>query len=123
MLSEDQCRASLYTALEREDENFHQSGEETIHTGPFGDLPILIFSQDNHPSGSEPQSKVGEIWDQMQEELKSLSTRSRRIIAKGSGHYIQVERPDLLNSKVADLIRQIRGGASPSIDNGTTKTE
>ena len=123
MLSEDQCRAALFTALEREDEDFRQSGKETIHTGPFGDVPILIFSQDNHPSASVPRSKVDEIWDQMQEELKSLSKRSRRIIAKGSGHYIQVDRPDLLNSKVADLIRQIRGEASPSIDNGTTKTE
>lgn len=123
MLSEDQCRAALYTALEREDESFHQSGNETIHTGPFGDLPILIFSQDNHPSGSDPLSKVDEIWDQMQEELKGLSTHSRRIIAKGSGHYIQIDRPDLLNSQVTDLIRQIRGEASPSIDYGTTKTE
>jgi pimeloyl-ACP methyl ester carboxylesterase len=96
---------------------------ETIHTGPFGDLPILIFSHDNHPSGSEPPSKVDEIWDQMQEELKNLSTRSRRIIAKGSGHYIQVERADLLNSEVANLIRQVRGEAPPSLEYGTTKTE
>jgi len=123
MLSEDQCRATLYTALEREDEAFHQSGEETIHTGPFGDLPILIFSQDNHPSGSEPRSKVDEIWDQMQEELKSLSTRSRRIIAKDSGHYIQVERSDLLNTKVTNFVRQLRGEAPPSLDYGTTETE
>lgn len=124
MLSEDQCRAALYTALEREDDNFHQSGKETIHSGPFGDLPILIFSQDNHPSDSDPQSKViNEIWDRMQEELKSLSTRSLRIIAKGSGHYIQVERSDLLNSEVAKLVRQIRGEAPPSLDYGTTKTE
>ena len=123
MLSEDQCGAALLTALERESENFRQSGEETIHTRPFGDLPILTFSQDNHPSASEPRSKEDEIWDQMQEELKSLSTRSRRIIAKGSSHYIQIDRPDLLNSEGAELIRQIRGEALPSIDYGTTKTE
>lgn len=123
ILSEDQCRAALYTALDREDENFHQSGEETIQTGPFGDLPVLIFSQDNHPSGSEPQSPVDQIWNQMQEELKRLSTRSRRIIAKGSGHYIQVERSDLLNSEVGNFIRQIRGEAPPSSEYGTTKTE
>ena len=123
MLSEDQCGAALLTALERESENFRQSGEGTIHTGPFGDLPILTFSQDNHPSASEPRSKEDEIWDQMREELKSLSTRSRRIIAKGSSHYIQIDRPDLLNSEVADLIRQIRGEALPSIDYGTTKIE
>ena len=123
MLSEDQCRAGLYTALEREDEDFPQSGKETIHTGPFGDLPILIFSQDNHPSDSEPPSKVDEIWNQMQEDLKGLSTRSRRIVAKGSGHYIQADRSDLLNSEVTAFIRQIRGEALPSIDYGTTKTE
>ena len=123
MLSEDQCGAALLTALERESENFRQSGEETIQTGPFGDLAILTFSQDNHPSASEPRSKEDEIWDQMREELKSLSTRSRRIIAKGSSHYIQIDRPDLLNSEGAELIRQIRGEALPSIDYGTTKTE
>jgi pimeloyl-ACP methyl ester carboxylesterase len=123
MLSEDQCRATLYTALGREDEAFHQSGEETIHTGPFGDLPILIFSQDKHPSGSQPRSKVDEIWDQMQEELKSLSTRSRRIIAKDSGHYIQVERSDLLNTEVTNFVRQLRGEAPPSRDYGSTETE
>ena len=122
MLSEDQCRAAVFAAVEREDEDFHQSGKETIHTGPF-DLPILIFSQDNHPSGSDLQSKIDEIWNEMQEELKSLSTRSRRFIAKGSGHYIQIDRPDLLNSEVAVLIRQIRGEAPPSIDYGSTKTE
>jgi pimeloyl-ACP methyl ester carboxylesterase len=124
MLSEDQCRPSLFTALGREFESIRQSGNETIHTGPFGDIPILIFSQDTQPTSSTaPPSKEDEIWNQMQEELKRLSTRSRRIIAKGSSHYIQIDRPDLLNSEVASFIRQIRGEALPAPDYGSTKTE
>jgi hypothetical protein len=62
----------------------------------------------SHPSGSEPRSKVDEIWDQMQEELKGLSNRSRRIIAKDSGHYIQVERSDLLKA-IITLTRPLMG--------------
>jgi hypothetical protein len=77
----------------------------------------------SHPSGSEPRSKVDEIWDQMQEELKGLSTRSRRIIAKDSGHYIQVEGSDLLNTEVTNFVRQLPGEAPPSLDYGTTETE
>jgi hypothetical protein len=77
----------------------------------------------SHHAGSEPRSKVDEIWDQMQEELKGLSTRSRRIIAKDSGHYIQVERSDLLNTEVTNFVRQLRGEAPPSLDYGTTETE
>jgi pimeloyl-ACP methyl ester carboxylesterase len=59
----------------------------------------------------------------MQEDLKSLSTHSRRIIAKGSSHYIQIDRPDLLNSEVASFIQPVRGNALPPTDYGSTKTE
>jgi hypothetical protein len=39
-----------------------------------------------------------------QEDLKRLSTRSRRIIAKGSRHCIQVDRADLPNREVPAFI-------------------
>jgi hypothetical protein len=48
----------------------------------------------------------------MHENLKQLSTRSRQVIAKGSTHYIQIDRPDLLEREVPPFIEQVRG-ASP----------
>jgi pimeloyl-ACP methyl ester carboxylesterase len=128
MIAENQCRASQLTAMGKEHQGFRQSGNETVGTGPFGDLPILIFSQDPQPSApseSPTQAEVefSEIWNEMQEDLKHLSTHSRRIIAKGSSHYIQVDRPDLLNSKVTGFIQQIRGNVSQPTDYGSTKTE
>lgn len=104
------------------------SGEETIHTGPYGDLPVLIFSRD--PELEKPNSGLppklaleeGVLWNEEQEELKGLSTRSRRIIAKGSGHPIQIERADLINREVATFIQQLRTN-EPRSDYGATTTE
>ena len=128
MIAEDQCRPSLFAAIAQEDKSFRQSGNETIHTGPFGDLPILIFSEDpehSPPSDIPPQAaqSVSKVWNEMQEELKDLSTRSRRIIAKGSGHYVQIDRAELLIEKVTNLIKDIRGEMPEPTDYGSTKVE
>ncbi len=121
--AEDQCHdRSAAIALERE--SLDRSGEETIHTGPYGTLPILIFSQDpaHTAAQGQPVAVVNE-WNQMQENLKLLSTRSRRIIAKGSSHYIQGDRLDLIEREVPIFIQQIRGAAPEPSDYGSTQTK
>jgi hypothetical protein len=55
--------------------------------------------------------------------LKKLSTRSRRIVAKSSGHPVQLVRPDLLEREVPLFIAQIRGEAQEPSEYGTTVTE
>jgi pimeloyl-ACP methyl ester carboxylesterase len=111
-----------------EQNSFSNSGRQTVHTGPFGDLPILIFSQDFAPwiSGSNPSKEwveVAKMFMRMQEDLKKLSTRSRRIIAKGSGHSIQYDRADLIEKEVPVFIEQIRGTAPQPANYGSTVTE
>ena len=112
----------------QEYETTRQSSEETIHTGPYGDLPILIFSRDTElerqNSGLPAKLALEEsvFWEEEQESFKRLSTRSRRIIAKGSGHPIQYERADLVNREVAIFIQQIRDDELRT-DYGSTKTE
>jgi hypothetical protein len=64
--------------------------------------------------------KVG---DQLQEDMKKLSSRSRRIIAKGSGHRIADERPDLVANEVALFVDQIRGTAPQPTDYGSTPVQ
>jgi hypothetical protein len=46
----------------------------------------------------------------MQEESKSLSPMSRRVIAKGSHHYIHVDRPELVVREVSALVESLRRG-------------
>lgn len=112
----DSCVPSQIDAIEQELDAEQASGQETIHAGPFGSLPLLILSRDpsvlapNWPAAVAKANAV--VWDQMQEEAKALSSDSRRIIAKGSGHYIQDDRPDLVNRQIAALIVMVRNHQS-----------
>jgi hypothetical protein len=123
LLAEDMCLDRSRSFAE-EQASFDRSGEETVHTGPYGALPILIFSQDTAKAAAEgePQA-LGNAWNQMQEDLKKLSTRSRRIIAKGSTHYIQLDRAELIERQVPLFVEQIRGTAPQPADYGSTTSE
>lgn len=123
LIAEDRCHEPFQT-IKDESDGFDRSGEETIHTGPYGPLPILIFSHDpsTDVAAGRPANLIAAA-NQMQENLKKLSTRSRSIIARGSGHFIQMNRPDLIENEVKIFIEQIRGEAPQSSDYGSTSTE
>jgi hypothetical protein len=59
----------------------------------------------------------------MQEDLKKLSKRSRRIIAKDGSHYLQIDRADLIEKEVPLFIEQIRGMAPTPTNYGSTISE
>ena len=44
------------------------------------------------------------IWQQLQVELAELSSRSRLVVAEGSGHYIQLERPQLVIEAIGQIV-------------------
>jgi pimeloyl-ACP methyl ester carboxylesterase len=123
--AEDFCEMHVQASL-GESGNLERSGLETVHTGPYGALPILIFSHDpNKDLATEnaTQKMAEPVWNQMQEDLKKLSTRSRRIIAKNSSHYVQIDRQDLIEKEVPLFIQQIRGAAPQPTNYGSTVTE
>jgi pimeloyl-ACP methyl ester carboxylesterase len=119
MLGEDLCHVH-YDAVQAEFDSFDQSGQETQHTGPFGDLPILVISQDttNQISSTNPvarEREFGATWNAMQEKLRELSTRGRRVIAKGSDHNLTLERPDVIEREVPGFVDEIRGGGAARV--------
>jgi pimeloyl-ACP methyl ester carboxylesterase len=125
--SEDICHAQVSAGM-AEIESVNRSGQETAHSGPYGALPILIFSHDpaKNLRMQNPPKRMTDMesaWNQMQEDLKKLSTRSRRIIAKDSAHYIQIDRSDLIEKEVPVFIEQIRGTAPQFANYGSTITK
>jgi pimeloyl-ACP methyl ester carboxylesterase len=119
---------TLMSEIWREYTTSQRSDEETINTGPYGDLPILIFSRDpqldRQDRSLSPKLALESSmdWDRDQEDLKRLSTRGRRIIAKGSGHHLPIDRADLVNKEVPVFIQQIRNNETRT-DYGSTTTE
>jgi pimeloyl-ACP methyl ester carboxylesterase len=120
------CRLH-YSAMSAEVDSIDQSGQQTVHSGPYGALPILIISHDpskqmsRHPTQRDFDRQAA--WSQMQEDLKKLSTRSRRIIAKGSSHSVMLDRADLIEKEVPLFIKQLRGTAPQPTNYGSTITE
>jgi pimeloyl-ACP methyl ester carboxylesterase len=84
-----------------------ESAAQTAATGSLGDMPLAVLSHD--PATPQPDlppdlvKPTNDAWEQMQEELAHLSTKGTQTIARNSGHYIQLDRPDL----VIDAIRKI----------------
>jgi pimeloyl-ACP methyl ester carboxylesterase len=120
--AEDICHIQI-GAIAAETESIHRSGMETAHTGPYGALPILIISEDPAKMAVGTSADMAKAWNQMQEDLKGLSTRSRRIIAKGSTHYVQIDRPELIEKETPLFIEQIRDAVPQPANYGSTSTE
>ncbi len=120
------CTRNAFATTEQEERDFSRSCSEAKRTGPFGDIPILIFSQDPElhfgelPFSLATLQRAATTWNTLQEELKQLSPRSRRIIARGRTHYIQLLRPELVIREVEEMIGEIRGNQQPRQDYGST---
>jgi len=77
--------------------------------GPLSDLPLVVLSHDpdkvRFPGNlTDP---VNREWANMQEELAHLSSNGSHVVVKGSGHDIQIDKPEA----VVDAIRKVVGQA------------
>jgi len=92
-----------------------ENGSLPAWNGPLGDMPLVVLSHDaqiNDFRGYFSPTdlvKAERSWTEMQEELRGLSGRSQRIVAKGSYHWIQIYRPDLVVTAVHEIVDDARG--------------
>lgn len=106
------------TARARLDEirAFAESAAQTASTGPFGDLPLAVLSHDpDKPSNDLPPDlarSVNGLWERMQEDLAHLSSRGKQTVAKNSGHYIQLDRPDVVIEAIRNIVDQAQQAPS-----------
>jgi pimeloyl-ACP methyl ester carboxylesterase len=79
----------------------------------LGDTPLIVLTavdQFSDLEGSVPAQDVEQlraVVGALHAELAALSPRGRQVLVEGSGHYIQVDRPDA----VIDAIREVIEGA------------
>jgi pimeloyl-ACP methyl ester carboxylesterase len=94
-----------------------ESAAQAANAGSLGDIPLVVLSHDpDLPQPELPEDlfkPMNVVWTQMQQELAHLSTRSKRVVAKNSGHYIQLDRPDLVIEAVHDVVDQARQALLP----------
>ena len=123
----ENCRPAYATSYLGEWDDFWLSAEEAGRARCCADFPVLIISQDSErpiPPDWSAEARAGlPIWENLQEGLKKLSPRSRRIIARGAPHHIYSHRPDVVISGIAWLVGQIRDPHPGDPEWGTTTTQ
>jgi pimeloyl-ACP methyl ester carboxylesterase len=84
--------------------------------GNLGNVPLIVLSHDPdleiRLDPSEVHRRDEAVDFKMQEELSELSTLGCHIVAEGSKHYIQDDRPDLVLKSLRILVEQSRPGVT-----------
>ena len=110
----ESCRPEYAGEEDNELPYFEHSALQAARLITFGDIPLLIITKDTQ-SGKQ---KDDLIWDREQEQFKSLSPRSWRIIAKGAGHGVHHDRPEVVTTEIERMIAHLQSGPAPPF--GTT---
>jgi pimeloyl-ACP methyl ester carboxylesterase len=58
--------------------------------------------------GPDGLAQVIQVHDELQQELVSLSTQGKQIIAEKSGHNIHWDQPDLVIDAIREILAQVR---------------
>jgi pimeloyl-ACP methyl ester carboxylesterase len=75
---------------------FALASEQIHQAGEFGDYPVRVLTATDH-DGSRARE---ELWQSMAASLAAESTSGQQVTVRGSGHYIQLDRP-------ADVVKAI----------------
>jgi pimeloyl-ACP methyl ester carboxylesterase len=75
----------------------------------LGDIPLVVLTRgvpaDSDLLGlSEEQARQGEaVWDELQAELVTLSSNGMQVIAEESGHFVQLDQPELVIDAIYEV--------------------
>ncbi|HEX2991436.1 MAG TPA: alpha/beta hydrolase, partial [Anaerolineales bacterium] len=64
------------------------------------DVPLIVLS---HGLSDDGEVQFEREWTGMQEELAALSSNGMQVIAEESGHYIQLDQPDLVIEAILEM--------------------
>jgi pimeloyl-ACP methyl ester carboxylesterase len=79
------------------------SSEEVKRAGPFPDVPLVVVAATDHGLFFR---KWEPLLMRLQRQLAELSPSGRLIVAEGSGHDVQIERPTLVVAAIRSVIDQ-----------------
>ena len=98
-----------YPAVSEETGNALQVTEEANKITSFGDIPLIVITGTGESRrASFPTLEMAKDYEQvfmeMQKDLLTLSTNSKHILANKSGHYVQLEQPEIVAEAIKNLV-------------------
>lgn len=78
----------------------------------LGDIPIVVLTKEpSPPTGTEtPELRAAKnaVWLRLHAEIAAMSSRGRRLTVENSGHYIQLERPEVVVRAIREVLDATR---------------
>lgn len=101
-------KSHMYRTVRAENEAF-DAGLAELRTPPsLNGIPLIVISQ-GKPDDFYMQQNLA-LWNELQEELKNLSTNSKHVVAENSPHAIHRYDPGLIVQSVEEVLNAARNG-------------
>jgi pimeloyl-ACP methyl ester carboxylesterase len=68
--------------------------------GPFGAYPVRVLTATDHPVSPARE----QLWEDELASLAAEATDGEQILVSGSGHYIQLDQPDVVITTILELV-------------------
>ena len=88
----------FFDAIVSQAESLPQSAVQVAATGDYGDIPLVVLSA----SSSSPSQMKGH------KALAHLSPQGKHIVVSKSGHWIQLDEPDLVVESIREVVESVR---------------
>jgi len=106
------CRSQFIAAVRAEAAAQDENSAQVRALGTLGNMPLIVLSHDPdkvHFPGNLTEP-VNRAWDKMQEEQAQLSSNGSHLIVKGSGHDIQIDKPEAVVDAIRKVVSQAKAG-------------
>ena len=76
----------------------------------FPNVPLVVLARTIFPPGPPgfPNEELNRRWDEMQAAQAGLSSSSQLIFVEGAGHFIHLERPEVVIEAILRVVEQAR---------------
>lgn len=82
----------------------------------FGNTPLIVITgasptrNDNMNADAETREFMTNAWNGFQQDLLSLSSDSKQVLATQSAHYVQISEPEVVIESIRELVERWRSG-------------
>ena len=90
----------------------HFAAVRAAHITSLGDIPLIVLSHGKTQPlpglSAEVSREFEQICQQMHIELTAQSSHGKRIVAEKSGHYIQLDQPELVIDAIREVVEAVQ---------------
>ncbi|MES2626233.1 MAG: alpha/beta hydrolase [Pseudomonadota bacterium] len=101
-------KSHMHRTLLNESEGFDAELAQLRTPPALNNLPLIVIAE-GKPDTAFMQENLP-IWNELQQELKGLSSNSRLVVAENSPHEIHRYQPGLIVESVSEVVTAVRNG-------------